>query len=702
MRVSNVVGHARRVSALVLIVSALLVCPLGWLPNFSLTGANTPPWSPEVRPVSVEPGMGPNTIQYRDDVRYYLLLTGHLRADGARATEADMCEAYRLFRPSIDKSDCRLSDDDVVELRRQALEVRARFGFQVVKDTYIGRDKNLVAPHTWVDLPAALLPEASVDRTWGSSWLGPSITVELIRHRPGKYTVRSLFNTIMSEDACRYHQSPVQTISINSEEILADITLVRDPSRPDDERIRNCVSTGQIAAGHRDRVNLDTQSSAPLLKARLALYNTDKGVVGVIVIYPAGPAAPGEPGEEAFAALARSIAYSFYSENVLHFVGVRGCSKEASPGSVSVLFATNRRATAELPDDLPLPHFDDFFGSSLSNDMTIGEAAVAVPDRYDDRRKLSRVNDIPLQEARLETYYYIPRACLADPPTVQALDRLQISGLGKIGFKREDRALLFVHGYNTSFSDALFRLADFVREFDYPGLVFMFSWPSAGEATKYVVDMDRAEASEIQLETFLRAILKDTSIKQLDVVAHSMGAQPTMRAMRSVLSIFDDISRNWVDLTKSPSKEARGFGHVVFAAPDADPAVFRAKLHSVIPYAQSVTVYASSVDYAMLASRILRAGARRVGDIDADGMPFLIDGATVIDVSRASQDSLRLNHSYFSENLVILKDLKLLLGRDKLSDAVAAPHLRLPDSMKPMPEGADKPRYWRLEPPSRR
>lgn len=650
---------------------------------------------------AVEPAvMGPNTIQYRGDIKYLLLLTGHLVVDPSRATEKDLCDAYQAFQPLIDKTNCKLSDDDIVNLRRQADEVRERFGFQIVKDTYTGRDKDLVVRDMWVDLPTELLPKEANERTWGNSWLGSSITVELIRHRPGKYTVRSLFNTIMKDDACRYGLHPVDAIAVNAEEMSAELTLTRNVAGLGQAAGEKCESIKQIAEGERRKVNLDTESLAPLFKAYLSLFNTDQGVVGVIVIYPV---LPKEFGKDILAPVARAIAHSFYSENVLRFVTLRGCSKDAQIDRVSILFATNRQANLDLAaQKFPMTHMDDVFGSTLSKEMIIGEALVSVPSEYEARRRLSRINGIPKRDARLADYYYIPQACLTDPATVKFFDRLQIADLRKMSTKRNDRALLFVHGYYTRFSDALFRLADFVREFDYPGRVFMFSWPSAGRAASYVADMDRAEASEIHLETFLRAILNETSIKQLDVVSHSMGAQPTVRAMRSVLGIFDDISRNFVDPSKESSKEARGFGHVVFAAPDADPDVFRAKLRAVIPYAQSVTIYASSIDYAMIASKILRVGARRVGDINSDGTPFLNEGASVIDVSKASQGAFKLNHSYFSENLVILKDLKLLLGRDKLSDAITVPHLRLPDSMKRVPEGADKPRFWRLEPSGKR
>ncbi len=40
-------------------------------------------------------------------------------------------------------------------------------------------------------------------------------------------------------------------------------------------------------------------------------------------------------------------------------------------------------------------------------------------------------------------------------------------------------ALVFIHGYNTSFKEALFTVAQIAAATDYPGRVYMYSWPSA-------------------------------------------------------------------------------------------------------------------------------------------------------------------------------------------------------------------------------
>jgi esterase/lipase superfamily enzyme len=52
----------------------------------------------------------------------------------------------------------------------------------------------------------------------------------------------------------------------------------------------------------------------------------------------------------------------------------------------------------------------------------------------------------------------------------------------------ENQALVFVHGYATSFEYALFRLAQMVYDLNFDGVPFLYSWPSAGGLSDYLGD----------------------------------------------------------------------------------------------------------------------------------------------------------------------------------------------------------------------
>ena len=52
----------------------------------------------------------------------------------------------------------------------------------------------------------------------------------------------------------------------------------------------------------------------------------------------------------------------------------------------------------------------------------------------------------------------------------------------------QDQALVFVHGYNNLFDDALFRTAQIAYDLKYDGAAFLYSWPSGAGIAGYPYD----------------------------------------------------------------------------------------------------------------------------------------------------------------------------------------------------------------------
>jgi hypothetical protein len=101
--------------------------------------------------------------------------------------------------------------------------------------------------------------------------------------------------------------------------------------------------------------------------------------------------------------------------------------------------------------------------------------------------------------------------------------------------------------------------------------------------------------------------------------------------------------------------------------------------------AGSVTIYASSVDRALLASD-KKAWGTRMGFIDVNG-PNLIDGFEIIDVTAVGDDMLGLNHSTYSGSRAVLDDLaRIIVTR------LHPPNLRTP-TLRHMPN-KEQPKYW--------
>ena len=69
------------------------------------------------------------------------------------------------------------------------------------------------------------------------------------------------------------------------------------------------------------------------------------------------------------------------------------------------------------------------------------------------------------------------------------------------GSKRE--VLLFVHGYNVGFEDAVARTAQIAYDLHFEGLATLYSWPSEGSAPKYSIDEANVTWSRPRFAQFL-------------------------------------------------------------------------------------------------------------------------------------------------------------------------------------------------------
>jgi esterase/lipase superfamily enzyme len=203
--------------------------------------------------------------------------------------------------------------------------------------------------------------------------------------------------------------------------------------------------------------------------------------------------------------------------------------------------------------------------------------------------------------------------------------------------------LLFIHGYNVPFQDAIFKGAQIAYDANFGGRVLVFAWPSAGEFYKYDYDRESAEFSGGDLLAILRIVTQEIGNKRIYVVAHSLGNQVLIDALQQA----------------ALSKVALNISELVLAAPDVDKDVFMKKADEIRSVAKNITMYASSADKALLASDKKAWGAR-LGYIDSHG-PHLAEGVETIDVTAVGDDMLGLDHSTFSGSRSVLDDLGRLI-----------------------------------------
>jgi esterase/lipase superfamily enzyme len=222
----------------------------------------------------------------------------------------------------------------------------------------------------------------------------------------------------------------------------------------------------------------------------------------------------------------------------------------------------------------------------------------------------------------------------------------------------QDQALVFVHGYNNRFDDALFRTAQIAYDLKYDGAPFLYSWPSGAGIAGYPYDRESAQQAEPYLQQFLLMVLKETGAKNVSIIAHSMGNQLLLQVLRN-------LDRN--------SPEVARINQIILAAPDVDRDSFQFLASQIRGVGHGITMYASSNDMALGISRRFAGGVPRAGDVPAGVGPIVVSGVDTIDVSALSTEYLALNHSSYAEKTGLLKDIELVLRT-----GTRPPEIRLP------------------------
>ena len=261
---------------------------------------------------------------------------------------------------------------------------------------------------------------------------------------------------------------------------------------------------------------------------------------------------------------------------------------------VQVLVATTRKRATGDPGEM----FSGQRGEGLSY------AAVTVSIPPDGARQVGKVQlpssppGDPARDFVTVSANYIERQDLSNAITATARQT------------GRDRVLVFVHGFNNRFDDAVYRLAQIVHDAKAPGIPVLFTWPSRGEVKlgAYTYDRESANYSRDGLEQTLDMLAANPNVKQITVVAHSMGNWVTLEALRS-MSI-----RN--------GRIGAKIRNVMLIAPDVDVDVFRTQISRMGTSRPQFYLFVSQDDQALGLSQTIWGGVPRLGEIDPAQEPY--------------------------------------------------------------------------------
>lgn len=242
----------------------------------------------------------------------------------------------------------------------------------------------------------------------------------------------------------------------------------------------------------------------------------------------------------------------------------------------------------------------------------------------------------------------------ADRDTYFAAASSQASSEGDmyVAAEKAKEVLLFIHGFNVPFDEALVRAAQIKYDVKYQKPVFLFTWPAgSGDGMLDGVLMNRtynenqknARASIDHLTGVLRELRRRDVTVQM--IVHSMGHQIAIPALLQVVK----------GSGKKPFIE-----EAIFNAPDYPSGEFILEAPLLRSAARRITLYCSPGDNALLASQKMNGNYRI-------GLCLRVDGMDVINVNEIDSPVMGvggLGHGYYSGRAILADVYQTLLGID--------------------------------------
>jgi esterase/lipase superfamily enzyme len=255
----------------------------------------------------------------------------------------------------------------------------------------------------------------------------------------------------------------------------------------------------------------------------------------------------------------------------------------AEQGTFQFFYATNRR-----PAELQGP-VDDRFHSERQTDLSFG----VFETRIEPSLGLGMILDA-------SDWFLNEEIRIQDVDSLQAADFVQ-QLRQQVEVSPYRSLLLVVNGFREAFPSALRKTAFLAHVLDINTPVVVFDWPGdqGGSLRGYRRARGVAQASGAELAAMLELIVEEVRPERLWMIANSMGGQVVVDAFH-LLDQDTDYSDFQTEIE-----------NVVLTAPDVDHAEFNDSFKNEITrLAENVTVYVSSNDRALLASRLINRGLR--------------------------------------------------------------------------------------------
>ncbi|WP_390911658.1 alpha/beta fold hydrolase [Pseudosulfitobacter sp. SM2401] len=230
------------------------------------------------------------------------------------------------------------------------------------------------------------------------------------------------------------------------------------------------------------------------------------------------------------------------------------------------------------------------YGIGRSRDLQLLELEISIPPK----RTLGSISDGFDKPNPTKDFVIAAQNRFAKPRDFQTALRQS--------YDAQREVTVFVHGYNYSFSDSSFRLAQLAHDLELPSTMVSYSWPSRGHVLGYEYDSDSALFARDGLQELLQTV-KASGASSIVLVAHSMGGNLAMETLRQME-------------IKEPGWSAENLSSVVLISPDINVDVFLSQARAFKKLPEPFIVFKSRADKALKFSARLRWEEARLGSVE--------------------------------------------------------------------------------------
>jgi len=264
-------------------------------------------------------------------------------------------------------------------------------------------------------------------------------------------------------------------------------------------------------------------------------------------------------------------------------------------------------------------------------------------------------------------YDVIDGQVVDDPEAVAAFDasiaRVQAEVRRRLALTPRKDVYLYVHGYNNTFEDAAFALAELWHFLGREGLPVVYTWPAGHPGLfSYTYDRESSEFTIFHLKQTIKWLSAQPEIENIHLIAHSRGTDVAISAFRELVI--------WARGGGLDPRERLKIKNFILAAADIDLQVISQRIGAerLTLALDQATIYTSPNDEAIGIAEWLFASPRgRLGTLSLDKLNeeeirrMKANAGNLTIVNFEGVHSSGYGHDYFRTNAAVSSDLILTL-----------------------------------------